>query len=134
MKARKLLTLIALVSATGCYHATIETGRTASPQVVQNNWAHSFIYGLVPPATVNSAAQCPNGVARVETMQSFANGLVGILTWGIYTPMTIKVACAGAGGRDSALPTVQSGADKAAALQAAVKISLEKDTPVLVKF
>jgi hypothetical protein len=37
---------------------------------------------------------CPAGVARVETRQSFANGLVGMITFGIYTPMEIIVTCA----------------------------------------
>jgi hypothetical protein len=30
----------------------------------------------------------------VETQQSFANQLVGILTLGIYTPMDIRATCA----------------------------------------
>ena len=87
-----LLTL--LLVGGGCYHATIETGATPSPTVIRNDFASSWIYGLVPPKTVSTASQCPNGVARVETQLSFVNGLVGILTLGIYTPMAILVTCA----------------------------------------
>ncbi|HEX9580308.1 MAG TPA: Bor family protein [Gemmatimonadales bacterium] len=86
----------------GCYHATIETGRPPSPQVVEKPWAPSFIYGIVPPAVLETASQCPNGVSKVETLHSFLNGLVAGLTFGIFTPMTLKVTCAAAGSRDAA--------------------------------
>jgi hypothetical protein len=62
--------------------------------VVEKSFASSWIYGLVPPSTVETAAKCPNGVAKVETQLSFVNQLVGALTLGIYTPMSIKVTCA----------------------------------------
>ncbi len=88
-----LLGLFVLVSA-GCYHATIETGLPPSSEVIVKPFASSWIYGLVPPKTVETMAQCPRGVARVETRISFLNGLVGALTFSIYTPMEIKVTCA----------------------------------------
>ena len=44
--------------------------------------------------TVEVAAQCRYGVAKVKTQISFLNGLVGSLTLGIYSPMTIQVTCA----------------------------------------
>jgi Bor protein len=52
------------------------------------------VFGLVPPSTVETAAKCPNGVAKVETQLSFLNQLVSVLTLSIYTPMTIEVTCA----------------------------------------
>jgi len=78
----------------GCYHATIETTATPSTVVIEQGFASSWVYGLVPPSTVETAAKCPNGVSKVETQLSFVNGLVGVLTLGIYTPMNIKVTCA----------------------------------------
>lgn len=62
--------------------------------MIEENWAAGWIYGLVPPKTVNAAARCPQGVAKVMTQHSFANQLVAGLTFGIYTPMTIQVTCA----------------------------------------
>jgi hypothetical protein len=127
--------LLAAMLTAGCYHAVIDTGRAPSPQIIQKKWANSFIIGLVPPPIVQTASQCPNGVAKVETQHSFLNGLVAALTWSIYTPMEITVTCAAAGGRDdSPLPTITAGADKAAAIQKAAELSAKKDTPVLVKF
>jgi hypothetical protein len=92
--ARIVLALLLLVAIVGCYAASVDTGRTPSTQVIKKPWASCWIYGLVPPSTVETAAKCPSGVATVKTNISFVNGLVGILTLGIYTPMEIVVTCA----------------------------------------
>lgn len=84
---------VALLS-TACYHARVETGLKPSAQTIETPFAHSWVYGLVPPKPVETAAKCPNGVARVDTQLSFVNQLVGLFTAGIYTPMEIKVTCA----------------------------------------
>jgi len=96
MKSIAKLTPILLLAAAGaCYHATIETGLAPGTQKIEQHWAMSFIYGLVPPSTVEAKAKCPNGVSRVETQMSFLNGLVAVLTFEIVTPMDIQVTCAG---------------------------------------
>ena len=78
---------------TGCYHVTVISGTTPSPTVVDKPWQNSFVYGLVPPPELNVKEQCPNGVQKVETETSFVNGLVGALTWSLYTPIHTKVTC-----------------------------------------
>lgn len=103
MRSLKTCTLLVVAfSSVACYHATVTTNRSTSGQTVEVPWAHSFLYGLVPPSTVETASQCPNGLARVETMHSFLNGLAAAITFGIYTPMHIIVQCAAAGGADAA--------------------------------
>ena len=93
-----------LVTVTGCYHATIDTGRTPSTRVIDERWASGWVLGLVPPKTVETAAECADGVAMVETKLGFLNQVVGILTIGIYTPMHIKVTCAAPGAASAAAP------------------------------
>jgi len=88
---------LALVSSMACWHAIINTGRAESSTVVEKPWASSFIEGLVPPDPLDVTQECKGGVAKVETQHSFLNGLVAFLTIGIYTPIDIKVTCAGAG-------------------------------------
>jgi hypothetical protein len=85
---------LVLALSMGCFHATIETGATPSSVVVEKSFATGWLFGLVPPSTVATAAKCPNGVAKVETQHSFVNQLVSFLTLNIYTPMNIKVTCA----------------------------------------
>jgi len=43
---------------------------------------------------VAAESECESGVAKVETQHSFVNGLVNVLTSGIYTPLTVTVTCA----------------------------------------
>jgi hypothetical protein len=109
----------------GCYHATVETGLTPSTVALEQRWANSWIYGLVPPKTINTSARCTNGVARVETQLSFLNQLVGLLTLGIYTPMDVRVTCAQG---SSAAPPMNE-----ALLRAAVAVSLESGEPVILE-
>lgn len=51
---------------------------------------------MIPPAVVSAVSECDNGVARVETVHTFFNQVVATVTFGIYTPITITVTCAGA--------------------------------------
>src|SRR5262249_42758095 len=101
---RKLVLLGVVVSlSAGCYHATVVTGATPGSEKIEKDWAASFVAGLVAPDTVESQSQCSAGVARVETVHSFLNSLVGIVTLAIYTPMSIEVTCA-AGGAAPPMP------------------------------
>lgn len=95
MKHFKFIPLLACVFVlSSCYHAKITTGKAPSNQVIDKPWAHSFIFGLVPPSVVEAANECENGVAMAETKISFLNGLVSAITFSIYTPMHITVTCA----------------------------------------
>ena len=140
---RRLFPLVALVLLLpACYHATINTGRPMGSTVVNKPFQPSFIYGLIPPATLNVASECPNGVAQVETMHSFVEGLVAALTGGIFTPMSIKVTCAGGPmGRMGALPegTIKVGAnataaERNAAVEQAIELSYQTGAPAFVQF
>jgi hypothetical protein len=109
--------LSALAILPGCYHAVINTATPAGAQTIDIPWAHSFLWGLVPPAVVDSATQCPSGVAQVITEHSFVNGLAAAVTFGIYTPMHINVTCAsGQGALD--LPTARTLAEAETLLEA----------------
>lgn len=142
MKPFRVTLLLALiVSTSGCYHATVTTGLTPSTVVIDQTFAAGWIYGLVPPKTVATAAQCPGGVAIVETELSFVNQLVSFLTLGIYTPMHIKVTCAMAGSSslDVAIPqmAVQQGANRDDVIEAfsdAADQAVGNSGPVYVRF
>ena len=76
----------------------------------------------------------------METQQSFLNGLVGILTLGIYTPMEIKVTCAASGGDDLPAQTDVSIGEGASltevqsAFMKAADQTVEERRPVFVQF
>jgi hypothetical protein len=139
MRIRAVSLLVLVAVSAGCYRATIETGRAASGQTVRQDWAHSFVAGLVPPATVNTASQCPNGVARVQTLHSFLNMIAQFITFSLYSPMTIVVDCAASEENDAELTTlvVPAGASTTAATDVfnqAVTASADQQKAVLVRF
>jgi hypothetical protein len=86
--------VVATALLSGCYRVTVLTGAPPAPETIDKPWQNSFVYGLVPPPEIDAKAQCAQGLAAVQTERSFLNGLVGVLTWSIYTPMHTKVTCA----------------------------------------
>ena len=132
--------LLGLLALSGCYRATVQTGLT--PSGIQHEiWAHSWISGLVPPAVVKAQSECENGVARVETELSFVNQLVGVATFGIYTPMTITVTCARADAASlndsSSVVAVDQFADYSTTMSAfseASELAIQKQSPAYVVF
>jgi len=93
MRATALLALTTVLCA-GCYRVTVVTGAPPAPQTIDKPWQNSFVYGLVPPPEIDAKPTCAQGLATVVTERSFLNGLVGALTWSIYTPMHVNVTCA----------------------------------------
>jgi hypothetical protein len=94
MRRFSLTAIVGGLLCSGCYHVTVITGAPSAPQTVDKQWQNSFVYGLVPPADLSVKETCPQGVAQVETERSFLNGLVGAITYSIYTPLHAKVTCA----------------------------------------
>jgi len=136
-----LFLFISLFVFTSCYHAQITTDRSPSDQSIERPWAHSFIYGLVPPKIVETASECPNGLAKVQTKMSFLNGLVSGLTFGIYTPINIKVTCASgtaaveASHKDNIVVSANSNEkEKKEAFTKASKKSKDTESPVYITF
>lgn len=126
---------VATFALTGCYHATIDTGLEPSARVYEKSFASSWVYGLVPPDLVEAGAECPNGISRVETQLTFVNQLVGFLTLGIYTPMSIKVTCA-ASMRSSTAIDITTDIDNDDLQQTftdAANLSMAERRPVFVK-
>jgi|AP12_2_1047962.scaffolds.fasta_scaffold32915_2 hypothetical protein len=135
MHSRTLTTLALATALVGCYHATIETGAKPSTDTVEKKWASGWVFGLVPPSTVETTAKCPSGVAKVDTQLGFANMLVGMLTFGIYTPMDIRVTCAEgtAGGTAFVVPDSANAATWQATLVSAAQASRGLNQAVYVQ-
>jgi hypothetical protein len=83
-----------VLSSHACYHAIafVETDPTV-PAVTQRTWVHSFLFGMIPPDEIDARRICRQGMSRVESQLTFWNRLVGVATVGLYTPMTITIAC-----------------------------------------
>ena len=139
--SRSAALLGAVVALSGCFHATIETGLPPGTQTLEKPWASSYVFGLVPPETVETASRCPNGVARVETQRTFLNMVVAAITFSIYTPMFIRVTCAGPDtpveDADRSQLMIEDGTnldDKQRTFREAAKLSVKEGQPVLIRF
>ena len=77
---------------TSCYSYTSVIGDGAKGNSQTTKWNHYVVYGLAPVG-VSDSKQMANGAEdyTVHTRQSFVNGLVSALTFGIYTPTTTTV-------------------------------------------
>ncbi|MGQ0646444.1 MAG: Bor/Iss family lipoprotein [Gemmatimonadaceae bacterium] len=94
MKSRILGLMVFAVLLTGCFRTTVITGAPEADTKIDLPWQKSWVFGLVPPDTINARTQCPNGVAKVMVEHTFLNGLVGAITWNIFTPIHPVVTCA----------------------------------------
>lgn len=143
MKYGKLIAFLSLIFLlSSCYHAKISTEKQPSNQVIDQPWAHGFVFGLVGPSEVNASETCDNGVAMVETKMSFLNQVASALTFNLYTPMHITVTCA-AGGMSSVdiekeenMNVAENSSDEEVAntIKKAANKSSELQRPVYIKF
>lgn len=90
---KKLILFIAVCTLlTSCYSYTsvVGEGQQDNKEVIEKN--HYLIYGLAPVNVSDSKAMA-NGKKdyTVKTEQTFWDGVISILTFGIYTPTTTTV-------------------------------------------
>lgn len=77
---------------TSCYSYTSVVGSGAQGNSETTEWNHYVIYGLAPVGVSDSKAMAGGAENyTVTTKQTFVNGLVSAITFGIYTPTTTTV-------------------------------------------
>lgn len=91
-----LLAMALAVASSGCFHSVVDTGLQPGHVGYQEEWETAWLIGAVP-ARVDATEACQGPWARVETQQSFLNGIVTALTLGIYAPHEVEVTCARVG-------------------------------------
>ena len=93
-KLARLLWTLAALSVSGCY--TVRYYTDAQPGGSHHEeGADFFLWGLVGDKQVDLDTICPQGVSRWYNQATFLNGLLSVITLGIYAPRTIVVECAG---------------------------------------
>lgn len=83
------------LSLSGCYRDAIVSGAVPQDQPAVDKWRSHFLWGLVRGVDdFDERSVCPSGIARIEMRQNGWQGLVNVLTLGIYTPFKLKIFCA----------------------------------------
>lgn len=89
-------TAIVAMLLTGCAQQTfnVKNESVAAPKQVTTH--HFFVSGIGQQKTIDAAAVCGSSdkVVRTEVQQTFVNVLLGVVTFGIYTPREARVYCA----------------------------------------
>ncbi|MEN5058429.1 Bor family protein [Sphingobacterium kitahiroshimense] len=84
--------LIAMSVLTSCYSYTTVVGNGAQGNQKINKWNHYVIGGLAPVGVSDSKVMAGGAENyTIHTRQSFINGLLSFVTWGLYTPTTTTV-------------------------------------------
>ena len=93
---KKALFLLCCLAIVGCAQTKFhlqdrDDGATATVDETQ----HYFIAGFGQQKNIDPVALCKgiDKVKRVETQTTFVNGLLGVITWNIYTPQQTRVYC-----------------------------------------
>ena len=89
----KFFAIIAATSLlSSCYSYTSVVGKGAKGNTQVTQWNHYVIGGLAPVG-VSDSKQMAGGAQdyTIFTRQSFVNGLIAGITFGIYTPTTTTV-------------------------------------------
>lgn len=77
---------------TSCYTYTSIVGQGAKGNTEIKKWNHYILFGLAPVGVSDSKHMADGATDyTVTTQESFLNGLVAGLTFGIYTPTTTTV-------------------------------------------
>lgn len=119
--------LVASFFLTGCYASKVTGTAEPSNRVVEKKWATGVINGLaMPGGNVNVSDECPNGIAAVETKLSFLNLLANGITFGLYSPMSIKVTCARGGSASNMQGESSSSPQTAEEVTEAVNEAIQK--------
>jgi hypothetical protein len=86
--------LLALLLS-GCASQTFTINGSTNAEPTTQTSQHFFIHGLGQERTTDAATLCggAENIVKVEVQQTFVNGLLGVITWGIYTPRDAMVYC-----------------------------------------
>lgn len=92
---KMILPAIAVLFMSGCATQSFSINGTTDDEPTYDNMQHFFVSGLAQEKDVNAAEICrgAENVVKVETHHSFVNGVLGFITYGIYTPRDARVYC-----------------------------------------
>ena len=92
---KRAVVCAAVLCVTGCYSVTVrpEGGYKLATKPTFEERQTFFLWGLVGESHINVKEICSGEPVQFESQQTFVDGLLGLITLGIYAPETAKVWC-----------------------------------------
>ena len=128
------------LSTAACFHQVVQTGRAPGTTVVDREFVSTWLWGLVPAQPIDVRQQCPSGAAVIESETSFVDGVVGVVTLGIYTPQHVRVTCATSTAslptraHEIRIPADATPTERAALVDEAVREAVSSNSPTILRF
>ena len=85
------------LAVVGCYRTTVRSGLPPgdTPEAYDDNWHNGWLLGAVETSGPYALDRiCPNGWAEVHSSFNVLQGLLSLITYGIYTPQSVTIVCA----------------------------------------
>jgi hypothetical protein len=93
MNRYRLLGLMTLlVVSCGCHTMRFDLSNAQHEKVVYERKSF-FLWGLVPTREIDTATRCPAGAAAIRERTTFTDGLLGLITLGIWQPRSTWYYC-----------------------------------------
>ncbi len=96
VKNTKIFVLITVLLAGGCSTVTMnpeKSGRLVTEPTYEAS-KKFYIFGLSGEHRINVKEVCDGKeVLQMQSQQTFVDGFLGLITFGIYSPHTVKVWC-----------------------------------------
>ncbi len=91
----KIISVISIILLSGCAAQTFNINGAAGEVPTTQVSHHFFIAGIGQEKVLDAAEICGgvDKVVKVEAQLTFINGLLGLITLGIYTPRDAKIYC-----------------------------------------
>ena len=93
---RTFISILFVIIMSGCATQTyLVNGNSKEVKPTLENSQAFWVEGIGQNKTINAAKICGSSenIIKVENKQTFADGFLAVITFGIYTPRTAKVYC-----------------------------------------
>ena len=91
--------VVALCLLPGCHSTVVRSGLPPGevPESAREQQTESLGLGILQgDMPTDLISHCPQGWSEIRTETTFTNGLLQVLTLGVYTPQTFSIVCAAA--------------------------------------
>lgn len=93
--AKRACLATVILIASGCYSVTARPDggfKVATAPTFQQR-QDFFLWGLVGENHINTQQVCPNGASQIQSQVTFVDGLLNVITLGIYSPQSARIWC-----------------------------------------